>query len=633
MVAQVTEANAKNRLPWRGLILQPFIAALVGLQFGLLEVFIQHRGGFDVGARAAMEIGIFYLLSGLGFGLAAAAGTGLLLALLPRSVGRLLVLAPTFFVIFMMTGITIGARDLRSPFAPASLAVDLFLLIGVLLLWWIWRRRPWGGRVDAALLGLLILANVGVWLGASRFGREAHVQPTGTQGAAAEGSPNIFLILIDTLRADHVGIYGYERATTPNMDRWGGQGTVFERAYSVSNWSRPAVASLHNSTMPSRHGTHDVDLGLSPSLPLIAQVLKGMGYQNVFVTMGVQVQPEDGYARGVDHFYHARPRGAVDRSALMPFYRIVLPSVPRWVWAMFGWREDSDSPDKLNAKALAFARQLEAERPVFMYMHYAGAHTPYVVPPPYNVKFTDRSLRRRPVKGLHDIKDAEGPLKEDLKYWIAQYDGQILWHDVHVGRLLDGLRALHRLDNAIVVLAGDHGEGFGEHGVWDHGRGLFDEIVRVPLIFWTTQAWNKAQRLEVPASLLDVAPTLIELAGGEAPVEWDGGSLGPWLRGERQDANRVVFQENVVTKELGLRNAEWAYFEHDRGGEVSHWLYKAEDRRQENELSGRYPDLVEEFHLLVTERARIDEERGTGAPRVDIDAAREEMLREMGYVK
>jgi arylsulfatase A-like enzyme len=413
----------------------------------------------------------------------------------------------------------------------------------------------------------------------------------------------------------------------------GAQGTVFERAYSVSNWTRPAVASLHNSTMPSRHGANDVDLGLSPSLPLMAQVFKGMGYQNVFVTMGVQVQPEDGYGRGVDHFYYARPRGAAYRSALMPFFKLVSPAVHSWIWAMIRGRQESSSPRNINAQALALARQLEPDRPVFMYVHYEGAHTPYASPPPYNKAFTNRSLRRRPVKGLRYIKDAKGPLKEDLKYWIAQYDGQILWHDVYVKRLLDGLRALNRLDNAIVVVIADHGEGFGEHGVWDHGQGLFEEIVRVPLIFWTTQPWNKAQRLQVPASLLDVAPTLVDLAGGKAPAEWDGGSLVPWLRGERQDTDRVVFQENIQTKELGLRNGEWAYFERGQNGEVKQWLYRAEDRRQEHELSSRYPDLVEEFHLLLTERARIDKERGAGAPRVEIDAAREEMLKEMGYVK
>jgi arylsulfatase A-like enzyme len=631
----VTDTKLEKRALCPGLVLQLFAAAFIGVQFALLEGIAQRRAGFVLDVRSMVEIGLWYLASGLALGLAAAVVTRLLLALLPRSFHRLLMLGPSLFVIFVMAATTISARDIRTLFHPVVLAKLFALLIGVLLVGWIWSRRRWSHRIDAALLGVLILADTGLWIAAPNPGKEIWVPRSERQPVvAAEDAPNIFIILLDAVRPDHMGIYGYERETTPHIDALAAKGTVFERAYSPSNWTRPVVASLHSSTMPSRHGVIALDRALPPSLPLLAQQLKRMGYQNGFVTIGVNIEPEDGYGRGVDYFYYAIRRAALERT---PMYRRsllfqFLPGARALVRPWLRGGKKLSTPEKITDQVLAWARHLEADRPAFMYVHYGGGHGPYRPPSPYNRAFTESPPQKRIAEAPLHTARTDAPSEVDLKYRIAQYDGLILWHDFEVGRLLDELRALGRLDRAIVVIIADHGEAFGEHGVWAHGEGLFEEVARVPLILWSTQPWNKSQRLQVPVSLMDLAPTLIDLIGGKVPASWDGRSLKPWLLGERKDVERVVFQENVATKERGLRNAQWAYFERELGGELRQWLYRADDRRQENDVSGRYPDLVEKFHQLVTKRAEVDKGRGAAAPLVKINPARREQLRALGYI-
>ena len=220
-----------------------------------------------------------------------------------------------------------------------------------------------------------------------------------------------------------------------------------------------------------------------------------------------------------------------------------------------------DDPAVLTDRALEWVATTDPERPIFLYVHYMGPHRPYSPTPPYDLAFggsgNQARLSRPPSDQWSEVEWLEG---EDLKQMIRQYDGEILAHDEHVTRLVDGLRARGRLRNAAIALTSDHGEGFGEHGVWGHSSSLFEEIVRVPLLFWTS--WEeRSSRVEAPASLIDVAPTLVDLAGLEIPPEFDGASLRPWIEG-RGEGERLVFTENPENGELALRTG-WSVFAGD----------------------------------------------------------------------
>jgi arylsulfatase A-like enzyme len=213
---------------------------------------------------------------------------------------------------------------------------------------------------------------------------------------------------------------------------------------------------------------------------------------------------------------------------------------------------------------------------------------------------------------------------------IDQYDGEVAWHDAHIGRLLDGLREAGRLDEAIVAIVADHGEGFGEHGVWGHNAGLFEEVVRIPMIFRGTGV--RPGRTRVAASLVDLAPTLAELSGAASPREFDGASLAPWLAGAGA-GERTVFVENPLNDEIGVRSGEWAYFEGKTGDGFQRWLFRAEDARQTEELSARHPEVAERLRRLAAERRDRDRSVGVKSVEIELDAERRRMLEALGYVE
>jgi arylsulfatase A-like enzyme len=388
------------------------------------------------------------------------------------------------------------------------------------------------------------------------------------------------------------------------------------------------MASLHTSTMPSRHGVVAVDTGLPPSLPLLAEQLQGMGYVTAFFTNGVNISPDIGYGRGVEHFDVPQMAAAVERTPV--FSGLVLRVFPA-LRSRLRHTTGSSSPDERNEKVLEWVRGVGRARPVFLYVHYMGPHEPYMPPEEFSAPFSDRLPEQRLANPPPKDGGRNALTADDREQMIAQYDGEILMHDFHLDYLLGELRAIGWLDSAVIVITADHGEAFGEHGVWSHGRGLFEEVVRVPLIIWSTFPWNQHRRLDVPVSLIDLAPTLVDLAGGTIPEAWDGNSLRPWLVGDRDDNDRVVFQEHVPW-DKALRNAEWSYLESDFEGGSGRWLYLSSDTNQENDLARQYPLQVQEFHDLVHERAAIDSSKQAGATKLVLDEATTERLRALGYV-
>jgi arylsulfatase A-like enzyme len=443
------------------------------------------------------------------------------------------------------------------------------------------------------------------------------------------------VILVDTLRADHLRTYGYHRPTSPRLDALAADGIVFERAYSTSNWTRPALASLHTSTMPARHGMARVNHGVPPSLPLLAESLHARGYQTGMVVIGGNFGPGDGYDRGVDFFWVARrPLSPLLRSSVLnDFVFRDFPSANRLIPAP-PLDYDSESPEVITDKALEFVRGADPARPVFVFAHYLGPHDPYAPAAPFDRSFGASGVDLRvadPPKNRWAGPDALSPA--DRQKMIDQYDEEILWNDRSIGRLIDGLRDTGRLDDAIVIVTADHGEGFGEHGVWAHNFGLFDEIVRIPLVVWSSAPMGGAPRLHVPVSLLDLAPTMLELSGTPRPASFDGESLLPWLRGERTSVDRVVHTENSRNGELGAHSAEWAYFQETGSQRARRWLYRADDRRQESDLSAQEAQTAAAMAALVRERFSQDLARHTGTPQIELDPDQREQFRQLGYIE
>ena len=621
---------------------QTFLLAALGVQFGLFEAARLRWGGFpltaaDLAVQLAAHLGVALLV-----GLPCLLVTAIAARILERrsasaspaggGLRRWLAGVPFFWTLFVLLGVIVNVRYLPAMLSPLSLLGDLLLLLGVVAAAIAWRRRRWGRSVDRALATGVLAANllVALWAWGGPPAGLAAGRPTGVPPPG--NAPDVLLVLIDTLRADHLGAYGYPRDTSPRMDELAAAGTVFERAYSNSNWTRPSVASLFSSAMPSRHGANEIDRAVSRDLPLLAEAMTQRGYEVGFFTRGGNVEPADGYGRGVGTFYHRRSRSTLDRSVLPRYLGAgILPGIERAREGGDG-EIDPTGPRTLTDTALSWLGEADRRRPVFMYVHYMGPHRPYAAPAPFDRAFSavppvpELMSPPDPWAGPEALSDA------DREQMIAQYDGEILWHDAEVGRLVEGLGRAGRRRGSVVMITSDHGEAFGEHGMWGHNAGLFEEQVRVPLIVWASLGWDSPRRLAVPVSLLDLAPTLMEIAGAPVPASFDGGSLLDWLKGGVPPADRTVFMENPRHDELGVRTAEWAYFEGRSPLGDGPWLYRADDLRQENNLAAELPEKVAELRELVVERRRIDSQRAGSSTTVELTEERRERLRALGYI-
>ena len=361
-------------------------------------------------------------------------------------------------------------------------------------------------------------------------------------GCRDEGTsrPSILLISVDTLRSDHLGCYGYERSTSPSIDKLARDGVVFDDVMSTCSWTLPSHASMLTGLYPSHHGLQDDGAKLAPRIRTLADALAGRGYHNVAVVSHVYVSSTFGLDRG----FHTFDDSLILRGARNPIAREV---VDRFL------ELEPEMPD----------------RPFFAFLHFFDPHWDYTAPPPHDALFSDPAYEGR-VDGTSDslapFHEANNPMPEpDRQEMIARYDGEIRYLDREIGRLLSALDRRGRLDNTLIVLTGDHGEEFKEHFQLGHGRTLFDEQLRVPLILSGLPEFPAGARRSDLVSPLDLPPTLLELAGSGGSREFQGRSL---LSGD--DSERRLLVAESIRFGFELRAA--------RLGDI-----KAIHYRQENE--------------------------------------------------
>ncbi len=314
--------------------------------------------------------------------------------------------------------------------------------------------------------------------------------------------PSIVVVLIDTLRADHLGCYGYDRPTSPRIDAFARGGVVFEHALAQSTWTKPATGSIHTGLYPSRHGATTPFTALRSEQETLAELLKAQGYRTAGMGSNPHIFGGTGFDQGFDQFEevpfenepvgHARAEAIVDR-------------------------------------ALAWLANARGRGPFFLYVHLFDPHAPYDPPEPY------RSQLDRGARGEHDawymVQNgvfATDLSPQDWEHYRDLYDGEIAYSDAQVGRLLDSLDLEH---TAVFVLA-DHGEELFDHGGWSHTPTMYEELVHVPLIASFPGATDLAgARIPGLVQQVDVFPTVLDLLGLPQRPALPGRSLLATARG------------------------------------------------------------------------------------------------------
>lgn len=372
---------------------------------------------------------------------------------------------------------------------------------------WLQGRGARLGRLALATLPVvLVLAPAGLWA----LVRTPRPAPTATAVEPARGGlPNVLLILLDTVRADDLSLYGGP-APTVTLDRLGRSGVVFERAMSAGPWTLPSHASLFTGRWAHELST-DYVRPLDRTFPTLAEALAGLGYVTAgFVANTEYASVETGLARGFEHYEdHALSLGTLARlgrlsrvadAAIRSLLRVP-PDLPNRIQAT-----------EINRRILAWLSR-QRQRPFFAFLNYYDAHAPYFPPPTEWRRFVgDRP--RTPVSLPILARDWE---PDSVAFRHQAYRGAITALDATIGQLFDTLQARRLLENTLVIVTSDHGEEFGEHGVMGHGNSLYLPGVHVPLVVaWPGQV-PEGCRIAAPVTLRDVPATIVSLAGGAHP--------------------------------------------------------------------------------------------------------------------
>jgi arylsulfatase len=321
-----------------------------------------------------------------------------------------------------------------------------------------------------------------------------------------EPAPGIVLVVVDTLRADHLGCYGYERDTSPNFDRLAAESERYVNAFAQSPWTLPAMATILTGTLPRIHGAGlDAEgrfAALRPEVPTLAELMKRSGFATSAFVNVIFCSPESGLARGFD-VYDFHGRGA----------------------ANVGHRDAGATTDA----ALEWAASV-GDAPFLMLVHYFDPHLTYDPPAPFDERFEPDGQGRIPegfgsaaeVFAVRRGEIALGPRQRTSL--IARYDGEIRYVDEEFGRLREGLEKLGLWERSMVVMVADHGEEFWEHGGFEHGHSHHHELIHVPLI--VKRPGGAAAVREERVRQLDILPTVLSFAGVDPPAGIGGHELG-----------------------------------------------------------------------------------------------------------
>lgn len=432
-------------------------------------------------------------------------------------------------------------------------------------------------------------------------------------GACTRGSgrPNFLVITLDTTRADRLSCYGYERPTTPNLDRLAAESIFYREAYSTSSWTLPAHASLLTGKFVSGHGARYHPEGefvlsaaleegqgldvyrantIAPEETTLARVLADAGYATGAVVAGPWLKRVFRLDRGFDFYDDTGIAGVGGRPA---------PSV-------------TDS-------ALRWLREVE-DKPFFLFLNYFDAHAPYAIHEEFVRRYVPPSI---PLDNEGTLSPAQSMLVRN-----AMYDSEIHFMDESIGRLLAGIRELGFYDATAIIVAADHGELLGEHGMTGHGKNLYQEVTRVPFLVKPVYGEGAPSESSRRVQILDIFPMVIERAGLSVPEN---------IQGVAHDtAARPVLAEVYPLASASSRGSSQCLWDGPHkfvlNGNGAHELYDLEsDPREQKNFLNALPERARELETRLTNYLNSLPKPAPSAAPQRVDPETSEALRNLGY--
>ncbi len=340
--------------------------------------------------------------------------------------------------------------------------------------------------------------------------------------------PNVILITISSLRADHIGCFGYERETSPFFDEFAKENILFTECFSTSSWMMPATGSIFTSLYPYEHRASHINNSLSAECETLAEILREEGYYTAGFCCNPRLSSGSGFAQGFSYYDDYSVKLLLDSVTFGEGGKVDI--------------NKSRSNGLINGAVIRWLGN-NRHKPFFLFVHYYDNHWDYSPGSGYDKLFDADYSGGIDGSGISDEPlYSNRPSPEDVKHIIALYDGEVRRTDADLGDLLGFLEKQGLMEESIVIVAGDHGEEFYEHGHTSH-HGVYDEHIHIPAAISLPGEGYKGEVIDSLVSGLDIMPTVLDLVGVEIPSVCHGKSLVPVIEGEKGELRDSLFIE------------------------------------------------------------------------------------------
>lgn len=380
--------------------------------------------------------------------------------------------------------------------------------------------------------------------------------------------PNIILVVVDALRADHLSCYGYHKLTSPNIDKFTEDCVLFQSAFSASPSTVGSIPSILTGVYPSFHGT-GVDgnvLALSQTIPTLPEVLNENGYTTVGLNTNPYMVSKHGYSRGYTSYFDLLPIPINKKKKLFNKLKLFQFTNPPYI-----------NSHRVIKQAAKWLRKNRKSKPFFMWVHFMDTHAPYFPRQPYFSQFSNNiskeniSLFKKQFNQIYTklFKDSNLITLEERQLLINCYDSEIRYLDQTFRNLLTLLKRYHLFDNTLIILTSDHGEEFWEHGRWGHYTRMYDVNIHVPLLIKYLPLTSKGKVVSKQVQNIDIFPTVLSILNIKPRDYLSGTSLLPLINEGNSAPESVVVSEGggiqgisvkaYIDRLYSLRTPKWKY--------------------------------------------------------------------------
>jgi len=470
-----------------------------------------------------------------------------------------------------------------------------------------------------------------------------------------KNKPNVVLIVLDTVRADHLSCYGYNRRTSPNIERLAEEGVLFENAFSAGAWTPPSHASLFTGKYPSHHKTLGANIHLGQEEVTFAEIMSRNGYFSAAVVACPILSSQNAFDRGFQEYINVyeqmlgldmidvHDRMGKNQSNENNVVRLILRLLkrnPKELVRTILYGEDKLT-NQTNQMAMELLRRNHnGRKPIFLFINYFNCHAPYNPPRPFRKLFLDSleeprlhlmeliltKILRRNIGKINDVEVdypkiryvANGPggfsfaakeLEVSEKEWKiveSLYDGEIAYLDYRISELFRFLCDEGIFDDTILIITSDHGENFGEHGLASHALCLYDSVLHVPMIMTYPPAIPKKRKILSTVSTIDILPTVLGLLDIRGEYDFQGRDLRPFeeKKGENficaEYGERHTEMRRRLRLERGLKCVRTESYKYILSSYQQEELYNIrENPLEETNIVKEYPELAKQYKKLL----------------------------------